>query len=122
MNQILHYNTFKIVQKNSMSKLYRKLPHIDRLENYQFVTIRTHDSLDSYLKKIESLDILNAKKQMHIDNYLDNSKKGRYFDGEVLEYFRSFLLSLDKKLFELVAFSIMPNHLHRQIRLISEYP
>jgi REP element-mobilizing transposase RayT len=95
-----------------MKREYKKLPHINRVGDYQFVTIRTQDSLDSYLQKIESFDISSAKKQMAIDGYLDNSAKGRYFEGEVLVYFRSFLLSLDKKLFELVAFSIMPNHLH----------
>ncbi len=39
---------------------------------------------------------------MHIDKYLDSSQHGRYFYGEVLEYFRLFLLSLDKNIFELV--------------------
>lgn len=90
----------------------KKLPHIDRIEEYQFVTIRTQDSLNGYLKKVESLDMPNAQKQMQIDSYLDNSEKGRYFNGEVLGYFRSFLLSLDKEVYDLVAFSIMPNHLH----------
>ena len=95
-----------------MSKYYKKLPHIDTPEHYQFVTIRTHDSLDSYLKKLESLDLSNAKKQMQIDSYLDTSSTGRYLQGDVLEYFRNFLLSSDKTLFELVTFAIMPNHLH----------
>ena len=95
-----------------MGILYKKLPHIDTIDAYQFVTIRTQDSLDSYLKKLESLDIPNARKQVQVDRYLDNSEKGCYFNGEVLVYFRSFLRSLDKDLYDLVAFSIMPNHLH----------
>ena len=95
-----------------MQKIYKKLPHIDTLNHYQFVTFRTHDSLDDYLKKIESFDLPNAKKQVHIDKYLDTSNAGRYFEGEVLEYMRLFLLSLDTVAYELVSFVIMPNHIH----------
>jgi len=95
-----------------MQKIYKKLPHIDMLNHYQFVTFRTQDSLDEYLQKIETLDMPNTKKQIHIDNYLDTSHKGRYFEGEVLEYMRSFLLSLDTVVYELVSFVIMPNHIH----------
>ena len=95
-----------------MSDFYKKLPHIDTLEAYQFVTIRTQDSLDDYLKKIASLNIANAKKQMRMDAYLDASAKGCYFESEVLSWFHMFLCSLDQTLFNLVAFSIMPNHLH----------
>jgi REP element-mobilizing transposase RayT len=95
-----------------MQKIYKKLPHIDTLEHYQFVTFRTQDSLDDYLRKIESFDLPNSKKQMQIDSYLDTSDVGRYFEGEVLEYMRSYLLSLDGISYELVSFSIMPNHIH----------
>ena len=40
------------------------LPHIDMVEHYQFVTFRTHDSLDDYVKKIRNADISNLKKSM----------------------------------------------------------
>jgi len=40
-----------------MQKIYKKLPHIDTFNHYQFVTFRTYDSLDDYLKKIDSCDL-----------------------------------------------------------------
>ncbi len=95
-----------------MSKIYKKLPHLNTLNHYQFVTFRTYDSLDAYLKNIESSDLSNAKKQLYIDEYLDLSCDGRYFQGDVLIYMREFLLSLDGIYYELVSFVIMPNHIH----------
>ena len=95
-----------------MSIIYKKLPHINTLNHYQFVTFRTYDSLDAYLKNIESSNLSNAKKQLHIDEYLDISSDGRYFQGAVLVYMREFLLSLDGVYYELVSFVIMPNHIH----------
>jgi len=62
--------------------------------------------------------ILNSKnkkeslKELQADQYLDNSKKGAYLNNEVLFYLKDYLQSLDKELYQLVAFSIMPNHLH----------
>ncbi len=85
-----------------MSIIYKKLPHINTLNHYQFVTFRTYDSLDAYLRNIESSNLSNAKKQLHIDEYLDISSDGRYFQGAVLVYMREFLVS----------FVIMPNHIH----------
>ena len=90
----------------------RNLPHIDLVDRYQFVTFRTHDSIDEYLKRIANKDISTSLKQYEADQYLDTSKKGAYLNGEVLAYLYRFLLSKDRLLYELVAFSIMPNHLH----------
>jgi len=92
--------------------LRRKLPHIDRPEGYQFVTIRTYDSLDDFLRRIAAQEIPNGEKQLQMDRHLDSSEKGSYFHGKVLEYFYDFLLSLDRRLYDLAAFCIMPNHLH----------
>jgi len=90
----------------------RNLPHIDLVGYYQFVTFRTHDSIDDFLKRISEEDISTSLKQYKADEYLDRSLKGTYLNGEVLQWLKSFLLSKDKILYDLVAFSIMPNHLH----------
>lgn len=90
----------------------RHLPHIDMVGYYQFVTFRTHDSIDDFLKRISKEDISNSLKQYKVDKYLDTSHKGAYLNGEVVQWFKSFLLSKDGILYNLVAFSIMPNHLH----------
>lgn len=91
----------------------RHLPHIDLVGHYQFVTFRTYDSVDEFLRKCcFSLAMSNKEKQQKIDEYLDTSANGAYLKGEVLEWLFEFLLSQDKKLYELVAFAIMNNHVH----------
>ncbi len=90
----------------------RNLPHIDLVGYYQFVTFRTHDSIDDFLKRISEEDISTSLKQYKADEYLDGSPKGAYLNGEVLQWLKRFLLSKDEILYNLVAFSIMPNHLH----------
>jgi len=95
------------------SPKYSHLPHIDLEEYYQFVTFRTHDSVDEYIRKWDfSPALSNKEKQLKIDNYLDTSTNGAYLEDEVLEWFFEFLLQQNKKLYELVAFAIMNNHVH----------
>lgn len=91
---------------------YNHLPHIDIKGYYQFLTFRTYDSVDEYLKRVFKSDLENSKKQYKIDNYLDNSQNGAYLNGEVLIYLYEFLLSKNKILYELISFVIMPNHIH----------
>jgi REP element-mobilizing transposase RayT len=88
------------------------LPHIDLAGYYQFVTFRTHDSLDDYITRVRAQEIESKKQEYIIDRYLDNSSKGAYLNGEVLTYLKGFLHSLDGDLYELVAFVVMPNHVH----------
>jgi len=88
------------------------LPHIDMIGYYQFVTFRTFDSLDNFVFKIREQKISNSKKEFEIDKYLDSSKKGCYLNGEVLEYLKEYFISKDKVLYDLIAFCIMPNHIH----------
>jgi len=82
----------------------KNLPHIDTLDHYQFVTFRTHDSLDDYLLKVHNENISTKLKQYKIDEYLDSSSKGSYL--------KSFLISKNDDLYELIAFCVMPNHIH----------
>ena len=88
------------------------LPHIDMTGYYQFVTFRTYDSLDEFVYKIRTKDISDKKKEFKIDAYLDNSKKGAYLNGNILAYLKEYFVSKDKTFYDLVAFSIMPNHVH----------
>ena len=101
-------------------KLNENLPHISKYGYYQFVTFRTYDSVDSYLQKIIDSNIENSKKQYLIDNYLDSSSSGRYLNDKVLELTKNYILQQDNKLFELIAFTIMPNHIHILFKEIME--
>ena len=91
---------------------HSNLPHIDIEGYYQFITFRTFDSIDNYLKKLYNTEKINKQKQQAIDNYLDSSNNGAYLNGKVLEYLYDFFQTQDKKLYDLVAFCIMPNHVH----------
>ena len=95
---------------------YTHLPHINIDGYYQFITFRTFDSVDEYVKKISSTNQPNQTKQQQIDDYLDNSANGAYLNGEVLEFLYEFLKSKDGVLCELVAFAIMNNHVHLLIK------
>ena len=104
-------------------KKHSNLPHIDLIGYYQFVTFRTFDSVDDFLKRYRKVDLSLSKKEYIIDKYLDSSKNGRYLEGKVLEFMYSFLKYLDSTYYELVAFAIMPNHIHilfKQIKPLKE--
>jgi len=96
----------------SKKRLHSHLPHIDIRGYYQFVTFRTYDSIDNYLQKLYDLNLPNRQKQYKIDRYLDSSKKGDYLNSEILSYLYDFFIEQDKILYKLIAFCIMPNHVH----------
>ncbi len=90
----------------------RFLPHTDLIGYYQFVTFRTHDSIDDYLKRVRDEDISSQQKEYKIDQYIDLSSKGCYLNGDILAYLKEFFVSKDKSFYDLVAFCVMPNHIH----------
>ena len=90
----------------------KNLPHLDLIDHYQFLTFRTHDSIDDFLTRLSTENISTSLKQYKADEYLDHSPKGAYLNGDVLLYIKEFLLKQDGDLYNLVSFSIMPNHLH----------
>ncbi|MCD6259897.1 MAG: transposase [Helicobacteraceae bacterium] len=97
-----------------------KLPHINAIDHYQFVTFRTHDSLDTYLQKIlEDTTLKTSIKQYQLDAHLDLSSAGSYFYNDALATMYDLLQSLDAELYELVCFCIMPNHVHILFRQTS---
>ena len=91
---------------------HANLPHITLKGYYQFVTFRTKDSVDEYLKKLHISSENNSIKQQKIDNYLDSSKSGAYLYGDVIRLLKEYIIAKDKELFDLIAFTIMPNHIH----------
>ena len=101
-----------IINATKVASPKRNLPHADLIGYYQFLTFRTHDSIDEYLTRISNENISTSLKQYKADEYLDRSLKGAYLNGKVLVHLSNFLEEKDGELYELVAFSIMPNHLH----------
>ena len=94
----------------------RFLPHINAIGYFQFVTFRTNDSVDHFVLKLRQQDINESQKEYLIDRYTDVSRKGAYLNGEVLDFLKSYLIEQDKKLYSLIAFCIMPNHVHIAFR------
>lgn len=91
---------------------FKHLPHLDFPEHYQFITFRTFDSVDHFVQKLAMESMANDKKQLVIDKYLDVSDQGAYLNGIVLHALGDFLRAKDGVLYDLVAFCIMPNHVH----------
>ncbi|MCF6318515.1 MAG: transposase [Proteobacteria bacterium] len=95
---------------------HKHLYHIDLDNHYQFITFRTFDSIDDYLRKLYASDCPNRVKQQQVDNYLDQSTKGAYLNNEVLAYLKTFIESKHTDLYDLSAYCIMPNHVHLLIK------
>jgi len=100
----------------SSEKHHSHLPHIDIEGHYQFITFRTQDSSDQYLKKLAQQRLPNSKRQLAIDEYLDQSQSGAYLKGDILISLKHFIELKDTVLYELIAFCIMPNHVHVLIK------
>ena len=80
--------------------------------HYQFVTFRTKDSIDGYIQKLYGSNDSEKLKQYKIDSYLDKSESGAFLNGQVVLDIQKYFQSYDKKMYELVALTIMPNHIH----------
>ena len=91
---------------------YKRLPHIDNCHYFQFVTFRTFDSLDDFLRRLFKQDLPNDKMQLAVDKYTDTSIKGAYLNDHVLVLLADFLMSKNPVCYDLVAFAFMPNHVH----------
>ncbi len=99
-----------------MHKTHPHLHHIDLKNHYQFITFCTYDSVDAYMTKLAQQKINNRQRQWQIDQYADTSNKGAYLNGDVLQWFSDFLHNQHQQSYELIAFSIMPNHVHLLIK------
>ena len=96
--------------------MFKHWPHLDIKNHYQFITFRTFGSVDTYLKKLAQHNLPNKQKQQLIDKYLDQSTAGAVLSGEVLVLLNAFIQAHHLVLYELIAFCIMPNHVHLLIK------
>jgi len=86
--------------------------HLDIQGYYQFITFRTDDSLDRFLKSLATQNSPHQQKQRMVEDHLDSSQEGAYLNDEVLDSLNSLLKSKHGEWYDLIAFSIMPNHVH----------
>ena len=101
---------------------YKNLPHIDIPGRYQFITFRTDDSVDSLLLRLLTSKEQNAYKWLAVDAHFDKSHRGNYLRGDILVEMVGLLRSMDGEVYKLVAFSVMPNHVHMLILPLMELP
>lgn len=105
----------------------RRLPHIQIPGATYFVTFRLKDSLpveilEQLVNESEQIKKLTADQQYlahrrwfgKFDNYLDRCLQGEKFlqDEKVMAIVRDSLHRRDGQVYDLVAFCIMPNHVH----------
>jgi REP element-mobilizing transposase RayT len=93
--------------------MHTNLPHFSSINQYQFITFRTKDSTDEFiLKQLKNNNLETRIIQQNIDTYLDTSKKGSYLNDDIIDIIKKYFINLDDSLCEIIAFSIMPNHIH----------
>lgn len=87
--------------------------HIDQKHAIQFVTFRTQESVAYYLRKknINAAES-TSKQQFKQDQFLDNSRAGAILNGNVIPLLIAFFKSKNTTNHNLIAVSIMPNHIH----------
>jgi len=108
------------------------LPHFDAGGVFQFVTFRLHDSvpasvIERWKQELRWREGLNADSQetvelrKRIENYADQGKGACYLrDERIAKLVEEALHHWDGQHYHLVAWCIMPNHVHVLIRVLNE--
>jgi putative transposase len=91
------------------------LPHFDSPETIQHLVFRTSDSLPKSL--LENLPSDPARRRTSVDALLDESKDGRALsDPAAARIVELAMLHFDRVRYDLLAWCIMPNHVHVVMR------
>lgn len=102
---------------------YKKLFHLEYYNAIQFVTFRTQESLQYYLNQHNQNTHLSiAKQQLNLDQFLDTSNEGAYLNGDIIILLMDLLISNDGDVYNLIAVSIMPNHVHILFEQLNPLP
>lgn len=87
------------------------IPHFDSPETIQHIVFRTYGSLPKFLT--EALPVDPAPRRTAIDSLLDRCKHGvALLDPAAAQIVEQSLLSFDRTRYDLLAWCIMPNHVH----------
>ena len=68
--------------------------------------------MDGYVQKLHGSNDSTKLKQYKLDRYLDKSENGAFLNGQVVLDIQNYFKSYDKKIYDLVALIVMPNHIH----------
>jgi putative DNA methylase len=96
------------------------LPHFDGGELAQFITFRLHDSLPRELLlrwkeavKLEPNELAQSRLRRRVEAYLDQGHGNCYLQiPRIAELVQSALIFHDRTKYKLVAWVVMPNHVH----------
>ncbi|MDM7923321.1 MAG: transposase [Pyrinomonadaceae bacterium] len=90
------------------------LPHFDGPEQPQFVTFRLFDSLPAQVvEKLRTSTKSDAAFRKRIERYLDSGFGECWLrDGKIAGIVRDALKYNDRKTYDLIAWVLMPNHVH----------
>ena len=108
------------------------LPHFDAANIYQFITFRLHDSvpaavIEKWKQKLnwyediaaESKEAIELRKR--IEKYVDNGRGACYLrDERIARLVQGALRHFDRQRYRLIAWCIMPNHVHVLIQMMDE--
>ena len=103
------------------------LPHVDAECTTQFVTFRLADSMPQHLleqwrKELAAGEITDADLRKRIEYFLDSGYGSCALrDRRIANEIRETLLKWNGKRYRLIAWVIMPNHVHVLIEMIEEY-
>lgn len=103
------------------------IPHVDPGEMTQFITFRLADSmpqtvLATWKEDLKNSAITDAQLRQRIETYLDQNYGERLLSDErIAKLVQNAILHLDGKKYRLIAWVIMPNHVHVLIVTLSGY-
>ncbi|MEA3405820.1 MAG: transposase [Pseudomonadota bacterium] len=91
----------------------KSLVHFSELDTFQFVTFRTQASIEDYQQRLNlPSNLSTSHKQTLIDDYCDKSLLGRDLNDAILDELMRITHALEPDFYQLIAVSIMPNHVH----------
>jgi putative transposase len=94
------------------------LPHFDSPETLQFVTFRLFDSLPAHVLEQLSLVAGDAER----DSFLDQGSGNCWLrQPEIARIVEEALLHFDGERYRLIAWTVMPNHVHVLIEPLAEH-
>ncbi len=103
------------------------IPHVDPDECTQFITFRLSDSmpqtvLAAWKEELKNGEVTDAGVRKRIEMYLDQNYGERWLsDARIATLFQNSILHLDGKKYRLIAWVIMPNHVHILIETLPGY-